>query len=170
MGLANMKHTVPSDITCRSIMASAHPVLTTGMTIIECVRRLLENRVLAMPVVDENGRYLGQFRKNQLISQVLPQAAVNDQRFERIARMIDAGMLRDTMADVRERFAAIAHDPVTLHLDKAAPVLKPDQPLVAAMFYLFLGRNFLPVVEPETGMLVGVVSAWDVLENIILKP
>jgi CBS domain-containing protein len=151
-------------------MASVYPVLTPGMTLIDCVRTLLENRVLAMPVVDENGRYLGQFRKNQLVSAVLPQVAVHDQRFERIARMIDAGLLRDTMADVRERFAAIADDPVTLHLDKEAPVLKPEQPLVAAMFYLFRGRNFLPVVEPDSGILVGVVSAWDVLESIICKP
>lgn len=123
-----------------------------------------------MPVVDENGSYLGQFRKNQIVSEVLPQVAVLDQRFERIARMIDTGLLRDTMADVRERFAAIADDLVTLHLDKEAPVLKPEQPLVAAMFYLFRGRNFLPVVEPDTGILVGVISAWDVLESIILKP
>jgi len=140
------------------------------MTLIDCVRILLENRVLAMPVVDENGSYLGQFRKNQIVSEVLPQVAVLDQRFERIARMIDTGLLRDTMADVRERFAAIADDLVTLHLDKEAPVLKPEQPLVAAMFYLFRGRNFLPVVEPDTGILVGVISAWDVLESIILKP
>lgn len=123
-----------------------------------------------MPVVDENGSYLGQFRKNQIVSEVLPQVAVLDQRFERIARMIDTGLLRDKMTDVRERFAAIADDLVTLHLDKEAPVLKPEQPLVAAMFYLFRGRNFLPVVEPDTGILVGVISAWDVLESIILKP
>lgn len=165
-----MNHSTPSDVTCRSIMACASPVLTNQMTLIDCVRILLENRVLAMPVVDENGSYLGQFRKNQIVSEVLPQVAVLDQRFERIARMIDTGLLRDTMADVRERFAAIADDLVTLHLDKEAPVLKPEQPLVAAMFYLFRGRNFLPVVEPDTGILVGVISAWDVLESIILKP
>ena len=151
-------------------MATGYPVLTAGMTLVECVRTLLQNRVLAMPVVDESGKYLGQFRKNLLVSEVLPQVAVHDMRFERVARMIDTGLLHDTMADVRERFAAIADHPVSRYLDKEAPVLRPDQPLVTAMVYLFLGRNFLPVVDPDSGLLVGVVSAWDVLESIIRKP
>lgn len=151
-------------------MATSYPVLSAGMTLTECVRTLLQNRVLAMPVIDDTGKYLGQFRKNLLVSAVLPQVAVHDQRFERIARMIDAGLLQDTMADVRVRFAAIANDPVSRHLDTEAPVLRPEQPLVTAMFYLFHGRNFLPVVEPGSGLLVGVVSAWDVLESIINKP
>jgi CBS-domain-containing membrane protein len=164
-----MSHASSSDVTCRSIMATGYPVLSAEMTLTECVRTLLQNRVLAMPVVDESGKYLGQFRKNLLVSAVLPQVGVLDKRFERIARMIDAGLLRDTMQDVRERFAAIAEDPVSLHLDKEAPVLRPEQPLVTAMFYLYHGRNFLPVVEPDTGLLVGVISTWDVLESII-KP
>jgi CBS domain-containing protein len=165
-----MSHPASSDVTCRSIMATGYPVLTAGMTLVECVRTLLQNRVLAMPVVDESGKYLGQFRKNLLVSEVLPQVAVHDMRFERVARMIDTGLLHDTMADVRERFAAIADHPVSRYLDKEAPVLRPDQPLVTAMVYLFLGRNFLPVVDPDSGLLVGVVSAWDVLESIIRKP
>ncbi len=165
-----MSHTAASDVTCRSIMATGYPVLTAGMTLIDCVRTLLQNRVLAMPVVDESGIYLGQFRKNLLVSAVLPQVAVHDLRFERVARMIDTGLLHDTMADVRERFAVIADQPVSRYLDKEAPVLRPEQPLVTAMVYLFLGRNFLPVVDPDSGLLVGVVSAWDVLESIIRKP
>lgn len=151
-------------------MATSYPVLTSGMTLIECVRTLLQNRLLAMPVVDGDGKYLGHFRKNLVISAVLPQVAVHEERFDRIARMIDSGLLSDTMAEVRERFLAIAGEPVSLHMDKEAPVLRPDQPLVSAMIYLFRGRNFLPVVDPASGMLVGVVSAWDILESIIKEP
>lgn len=165
-----MSQQVPTDVTCSSIMARSYPVLTGEMTLTECVRTLLQNRVLAMPVVDEHGKYLGQFRKNMLVSMVLPQVAMQDRRLDRIARMIDTGLLQDTMADVRGRFGLIADDPVSRHVDAEAPVLRPKQPLVAAMFYLYQGRNFLPVVDPESGMLVGVISAWDVLENIIKKP
>ena len=150
-------------------MAVRYPVLTAAMTLNECVRTLLQNRVLAMPVVDDSGRYLGQFRKNLLVAAVLPHVAVLDQRSERISRMIDTGLLQDSMADVRERFAAIANDPVSLHLDQDAPILRPEHPMVTALYHLYRGRNFLPVVEAESGLLVGVVSAWDVLENIVAK-
>jgi CBS-domain-containing membrane protein len=165
-----MKPPISSDVTCRSVMSAGFASLTASMTITECVKTLLENRVLAMPVVDEAGRYIGHFRKNLLISAILPRVAVMDERIERIARMLDAGLLRDNWGEVLSRFESIAGEPVSLHLDKEAPVLRPDDSLVAAMYYLFRGRNFLPVVEPGSGLLVGVVSAWDVLEHLIAKP
>lgn len=151
-------------------MATDYPVLTAEMTLSACLQAFVLNKVLAMPVVDNNGRYLGQFRKNLLIAAILPQVAVHDPRFDHIAKMIDGGMLSETMEDVRERFAAIADKPVRKYLDTDTPVLQPDQPLVTAMFYLFHGRNFLPVVEPASGLLVGVISAWDILDSIVKKP
>ncbi|MEI6176490.1 MAG: CBS domain-containing protein [Verrucomicrobiota bacterium] len=165
-----MNQPVSSDDICGSVMATDYAVLTAGMTLTDCVRTLLKNQVLAMPVVDESGRYLGQFRKNLLIAAILPQVAVHDPRFDRVARMIDGGVMSETMDDVRERFAAIADKPVSRYVDTDTPVLRPDQPLVSVMFYLFHGRNFLPVVEPDSGLLVGVISAWDILESVIQKP
>lgn len=151
-------------------MAPDYPVLTAEMPIKECVGALLRHRVLSMSVVDAQGKYLGQFRKVLLLAALLPEIAVNDPDFDRITRMIDAGLLQDTMVDVRGRYAAISNDPVSLHLDPEAPVLRPEQPLVSAMFYLFHGHNFLPVVEKESGLLVGEVSAWHVLECITQTP
>ncbi|MEI6176946.1 MAG: CBS domain-containing protein [Verrucomicrobiota bacterium] len=165
-----MNHPLPTDVTCRCIMATEYPVLTAEMTITECVSALLQHRVLSMPVVDAQGKYLGQFRKVHLLAAVLPAIAVHDPRFDRITRMIDSGLLQETMSDVRALYSVIANDPVSLHLDPEAPVLRPDQPLVAAMFYLFHGHNFLPVVEAETGLLVGEVSSWHVLECITQSP
>jgi CBS domain-containing protein len=147
-------------------MATDYPVLTAETPITECVDALLQHRVLSMPVVDSQGKYLGQFRKVLMLAALLPEIAVNDPRFDRITRMIDSGLLQDTMADVRARYASIGKDPVSMHLDAGAPVLRPEQPLVTAMFYLFHGHNFLPVVEKETGLLVGEVSAWHVLECV----
>lgn len=158
------------DVNCESIMVTEFAVLTAEMTLKDCVAALLRERVLAMPVVDADGRYLGQFRKNLLISALLPQVAVQDSRFERIARMIDAGLLQDTMAEVRSQFSEISDKPVCEFLDRDAPVLRPEQPLLTAMFYLYQGRNFLPVVESRNSRLVGVISAWDVLENITQSP
>ena len=164
-----MKQPTPPDDTCARVMATDYPVLTAEMSRASCLQAFVVNKVLAMPVVDSTGRYIGQFRKNLLIAAILPQVAVHDPRFDHIARMIDGGMLSETMDDVRERFAAIAEKPVRKYLDTDTPVLQPDQPLVTAMFYLFHGRNFLPVVEPATGLLVGVISAWDILDSITHK-
>ena len=151
-------------------METEYPFLTAEMPITECVSALLKHRVLSMPVIDAQGKYLGQFRKNLLLAAVLPVIAVNDPRFDRVTRMIDSGLLQETMSDVRALYSAIANDPVSKHLDPEAPVLRPGQPLVTAMFYLFHGHNFLPVVEEETGLLVGEISSWHVLECITQTP
>jgi len=121
-------------------------------------------------VTSERHRYLGIFRKNLVISNVLPQVALHDDRFNQVVRLINAGLIRDNLHEVHDRFAAIAQDPVSRHADKAAPVLAPDQPLVTALYFLYRGRNFLPVVDPASGRLLGVVSTWDVLETMMNKP
>ncbi len=141
-------------------------VLSPETTLAVAVATLLKNRVFAMPVVDADGKYLGQFRKNLLFSGVLPIGATTYMRLDRISRMIDIGLFRDSMHDVRTRFAAISQETVSQHLDTAAPVLRPDQPLVTAILYFYQGRNFLPVVDRDSGILVGEISAWDVLENL----
>ncbi len=162
-----MKNASSTENLCSSIMATDYPVLTANMTVVECVQVLLENRVMAMPVVDDRGRYLGQFRKNLLIAAILPQVAVHDPRFERFSRMLEGDMVSETMDDVRERFRAIAEKPVSRYLDADTPVLRVDQSIVSVMFYVFHGRNFFPVVEPDSGLLVGVISTWDILKSIV---
>ena len=159
----------PTDVTCRAIMDPAPAVLAPETTFGAAVQMLLDRRLLAMPVVDASGRYLGIFRKNLVISNVLPQVALHDDRFNQVVRLINAGLIRDNLHEVHDRFAAIAQDPVNLHMDKVAPVLGPDQPLVTALYHLYRGRNFLPVVDPANGRLLGVISTWDVLETMMNK-
>jgi len=161
-----MKSHDESDVTCRSVMDASPAMLAPATTVAMAVQTLLDKRLLAMPVVNEEGRYLGMFRKVQVIASVLPQVVVHDDRLNPVARMIDAGLLGENLRDVRIRFSAIAGDPVSLHVDKDAPVLHPDQSLVAALFYLYRGHNFLPVVDAANNRLLGVVSTWDVLESI----
>lgn len=144
-------------------------VLHADTPLAECVDLLVEDRVFAVPVVDGSGRYVGQFRKNLVFSRVLPQCATTDMKIERVTRMIHAGLIRDSMDDLRVRFAGIADEPVSGYLDNESPVLHPDQSLVTAIFYFHMGRNFLPVVDPANGMFLGEVSAWDVLRNMARK-
>lgn len=144
-------------------------VLSAETTFANGVRQLLARRVLAMPVVDEERRYLGMFRKNHVISSVLPQVAVHEDKFSQVTRMIDAGLLRDTLHDVCQRSAEIADEPVSKHVSQETPVLRPEQPLVNALYHLYRGRNFLPVVDPASHRLCGVISTWDVLETVMEK-
>jgi hypothetical protein len=42
--------------------------------------------------------------------------------------------------------------------------------MVNALFFLYHGCNLLPVVEPNSHILAGAVSTWDVLGRITTQP
>lgn len=147
-------------------MITDPPVLSPAITVAEAVALLLENRLLSMPVVDGKRHYLGLFSKRHLIACLLPTVATQKDPQHQMERMIEAGLLQDTLEEIRERYAAIADQPVSEHLDTSTTVLRPDQPLVNALFFLYTGHNLLPVVEPNSHVLAGVVSTWDVLARI----
>lgn len=151
-------------------MVTDPPVLSPAMTVAQAVALLLQNHLLSMPVVDDKRHFLGVFSKRHLIACLLPVVATHLDPQHQVERMIEAGLLQDTLEEVRERYAAIAGKPVSEHLDTTITVLRPDQPLVSALFYLYSGRDLLPVVEPNSHVLAGAVSTWDILTHITTQP
>lgn len=141
-------------------------VLSPETTVAEAIRLLLTNRVLSMPVVDANRHFLGQFTKKHFLSRLLPNLAIQSDPQHQVERMIEAGLLQDTLEDIHGRYEEIANEPVSLHYDSGVTVLHPDQPLVTALYLLYAGRNALPVVERGSKVLAGVVSTWDLLARV----
>ena len=45
--------------------------------------------------------------------------------------------------------------------------VSPDTPILETLLTLYKTRASLPVVDPETGILVGVISYFDVGEKIM---
>jgi CBS domain-containing protein len=154
------------DHTFQSIMITDPHVLSPETTVGEAVGLLIKNRVLSMPVVDGNRHFLGQFTKKHFLSRLLPTLAVQTDPQHQVERMIEAGLLQDTLEEVRQRYAAIAGEPVSMHYDTSVTVLHPDQPLVTALYLLYAGHNALPVVERGSKILAGVVSTWDLLARV----
>ena len=116
------------DSTFRSIMVTDPPVLAPETTVAAAAAWLLQNHLLSMPVVDSKRHYLGLFSKRHLIACLLPAVATHDGPRHQVERLIEAGMLQDTLEEIRERYAAIADKPVSEHLDASVSVLRPDQP------------------------------------------
>lgn len=124
---------------------------------------LLEHRLLGLPVVDAAGHYQGMFLRSRLVALVLPTIVQLEQKMPELARLLEVGFMADTVDDARERFAKVAGDPVSKYLDTDTPILGPDTPVMSAVLFLYRTRTYLPVVDPATKKLLGVVSTWDVL-------
>ena len=151
---------------CLEIMEADPPVLLGTDTVGKAVSVLLERRYLALPVVDASRRYLGLFAKSRLFGLMLPSIVALEDLLPKIAQLTDLAYLSDDMDDLRERFAALRDRPVADFADREAPTLKPDSPLMEAVLLVYRTRNFVPVVDPVSKRLIGVVSTWHILAQL----
>lgn len=153
-------------MTCQSIMTLNPPVLHPDDTVAKALDLLVANKMLALPVVERDGRYLGMFGKRKLFGLVLPAIVAADETMPAMAQLSDLSFLPGDIDEAERRFRAVGSQPVKEHIDGTVPVLRPGSPLMEALLLLFRTRNFLPVVDQDTGKLVGIISSWDALNKI----
>lgn len=156
--------TSDNDASCRSVMSAPPAVLKPGDTLSTALRTMIEHRIPALPVTEDDGRYVGMLPRSLLIALAMPRVLSHEDDLYPTAHLLKVGFIADSLADLQERWDAVANDPVSQHVATDVPVLAPDTPLMNAMFFLHRQRNLLPVVEH--GMLVGIVSVWGVLARI----
>jgi len=149
--------------TARSVMDPHPSVLRETDRIVDGARIIMGHRYRNVPVVDAEGRYLGIFGVNCLLRLVLPKAVLVEQGLRTVP------YVRDTLKELRQRLAEVEDEPVVYCLKDDAPVVSPDTPLVETLLILYRNRISLPVVEPESGRLVGMISYFDVGGHILAQ-
>jgi hypothetical protein len=119
-------------------------------------------------VVEPGNRYLGVFAKSRLLGLLLPAIVAAEQSLPQLGSgpLPDLSGWQDQLPEVHKRLAAISDYLVGPCADTTVPVVAPDWPVVTAVLMVFRTRNFVPVVEPETGVLVGMISTWDAIAQI----
>jgi CBS domain-containing protein len=147
-------------------MSPATAVLKSHDTVAKALQMLLENKLLALPVVDAGGRYIGMFLRSRLVALLLPRIMSLEEHIPEVGRLMDIGFISDSFEDANERFASVANNSVDQYVDEDTPVLRPDTPVMNAILFLYRSRSYLPVVEESSGKLLGVVSTWDILGRI----
>ena len=152
--------------TCGAIMTTKPAVIKQSESVAKAMRMLLDNRLLGLPVVDDDGRYLGMFLRSRLVALLLPRIVQLEESMPEIARLVEVGFMSDTLDDAHERFNRVANDPVGKYLHTDTPVLRRDTPVINAVLFLYRTRSYLPVVDEASGQLIGVVSTWDILGRI----
>lgn len=157
-------------MTCADIMTSDPTVLHPQDTVERAIDLLLEQRLLALPVVAADGTYLGMFAKSRLFGLLLPVVVAIEQMLPQVAKIPDLDFLQDYLPDMQERLALLAKHAVGDYADKTVPVLHPESPVIAAILLVYRTRNFVPVVEAKSGKLVGMISTWSALAKLREQP
>ena len=123
---------------------------------------ILKHRLRHVPVVDEQGRYVGTFSIYSLLRLALPKAVIMDEG------LVDVSFVHETTENLAQRLGERSHEPVANWLSKDDPVMYPDTPTMEVMLLMLRGRTTsVPVVDKQSHRLEGIISFWDVLEKLI---
>jgi CBS domain-containing protein len=131
--------------------------LTDTDTVADATRRMLDDRVSDLPVVDASGALVGMFRLDRLYAALLPKAALLGDG------MTDLAFVSDTLGQLREKMYEIRDTPVAAFTVKPEHVVQPETTPLQVILLLHHGANNIPVVAADTGKLTGMISARDVL-------
>lgn len=143
-------------MTARLVMNDRPVTLRQTDRLRDAAEIILTHHFRNVPVVDDSGRYLGVISSNRLLASILPRAATMDEG------MTDLSFVKDTLEDLRERWHEAQSLPVSEFMDTDVRTVTPDTSLTETLLELYRNRTSLPVVEEETGRLLGIVSHWGV--------
>jgi CBS domain-containing protein len=147
--------------TASTLMDPNPTVLHTTDKIRKGIECIMEHRYRRLPVVDEEGRFQGVFGVNCLMRLVLPKSVVMEDGLETVP------FVRDSLSDLHRRLKEVENEPVSLCMHYESSQVSPDTALLETLLILYNTRASLPVVDPKTGKLLGVISYFDVGEKIL---
>lgn len=156
-------------MTTANIMTSTVVALQPGDKVVDALLAMHQHHVRNLPVVDENGTFVGLFGIRRLSRLLLPKAARDLDRFN----ITNLSFLPDEIDQLADRWREVASRPVSEYLEKEKKLLfcEPDTSLPQLLELLEQSKDSsLPVivVKGESRELVGMVSAWDILERFIM--
>ncbi len=133
-------------------------------TVERAAELLVRERLLALPVVDGSGRLLGTFGLDDVAKLLLPRAVTLDVGLEELT---DLDFVADSLEELHERMGRVCERPVKKYMVRETRrPLDPGSSFTEALFLLHRLGEDLPVVDPSTGNLVGMISPWDVLAKL----
>ena len=136
-------------------------VLHPDSTISMAIQYIMEKRYRNLPVVDDDGHFLGVFGVHCLLRLALPKALVMEQGLD------SADFVSDTLSDIHRRLNQYLDKPISTCMSDDILPVSPDMPLVETLLVLYRTRISLPVVDEDSRKLVGVISYWDAGQKIL---
>ena len=157
----------------RSVMTSRVLSVGPNASVFEAMKLLVENRISAVPVVDEKGVVLGVVSEYDLMARVgkkeTTRSVKDDGMFPRVGRCDEFNgnvkQMWNQFHNLQERMYKASGTKVLTAMHETPATCTPDTPLVEAT-ELMLDKNLarLPVVD-ERGALLGILSRGDIMRR-----
>lgn len=158
-----------ANLTCKDMMLKDQVVLRPDDTVSRAFTLMRRQGMRFLPVVKEDGTYIGVFTSPSLIRLLLPQAitiqmggknankGLNDLRFFNL----DQDSFEESLKEVKD-------EPVANYLSdpKNIPTTAPDTPIMEGILLLHKYKRHVILIEPDSKQFVGVLSNNSTLQHI----
>ncbi len=101
------------------------------------------------------------FGVNCLLKEVIPKEVFVPQGLENVS------FIHESFEELYQRFDSVKKQPVSTCINQEIQPVTPDTSLTEIMLQLYNTRASIPVVEPGTCKLLGMISYWDIIEKIL---
>ena len=145
---------------CKHFMVRTEAALSLvrdDVTLGEALAQMIKHRRQHLLVIDADSIYKGELTTRTLARLLLPDEASSPQTREQAEV--------ETIDDVDDRITPHLGRHVRDFVTRETPVMHPDTPLSEALQMLGGGVLRLPVVDPQSEKLVGVISPLTVLRR-----
>jgi CBS-domain-containing membrane protein len=125
------------------------------------VKLIMDKRYRNIPVVDDDGCYVGMFSVNCLLKQVIPKAVLLQSGLHNVS------FIHETLEDLYDRFAVAKDQPISMCMSTDIKAVFPHTPITEILLQLHDTGLSIPVIEPGSCKLLGMISYWDVGGTIL---
>lgn len=158
-------------LTCRDVRVhwAEQETILPDQTVALAFDKIRRSKARFLPVVDENGKYIGVFTAPTLMKLLLPKAATIA-----MGRETGRGQIGNLsfMSLSREDFDAqleqLKTEIVSDNLSDPAniPVVPPNTPIMEGIYLIYKYKRHVILVEPDTGIFKGTVSPNSLLDRV----
>ncbi len=147
-------------MTAQTLMNKNPVRLRPTDTVAAAADHIVKHHLRHVPVVDDQGRYLGTFSIYSLLQLAMPKAVTMKEGLQ------DVSFVNESTEQLMERLGERQTEPVTNWLSQD-PVAHPDSPAMDVLVLLLRGHVSVPVVDKQTNRLEGMISSWNVIEKLM---
>lgn len=149
--------------TCADIMIPQPVILRPDITLNEAFNKIHNIGVRYLPVVNEEGDFVGIFSSMTLIKLLLPSSV----SITGGSNPLDLAFMYNSIEELREKLEERGHEPITDYiLTDNLPVCTPKTSIMEALNILYKNHYHVVITAPNSKKFLGVVTINGVLDQI----
>lgn len=149
-------------MTCQTVMLQKPVTVRDSDSLTQALDTLFAHRIKSVPVIDSEHIYRGLFGIHTLVRVLLPRAATLNEG----SGLTDLAFVHDTLDNLKDRLTQRLPESVLAFTDTSFAPLAPTVSLLETLLLLHRHRHSLPVADPATGRLLGIVTYWEMLARL----